>query len=216
MAFFTRFLEWIKSLFWKEEMELTLVGLQNSGKTTFVNVIAVRVRCVCVQGGGRGATHLACCIVTDVDVTGILAIALPLHRWVFFAGQRSRVAIGNASHTQCDGVCNCESACLSLGRFGFLCFRRCRCVREVHGRMGWSAVRRVARVRVWSHHVFLSFSPPISHCVPSQARPNVEPRVCVGVGDSRNNQTSWHRHFGPSQCWKPSRLVGGGRSYAHR
>lgn len=34
-----RFLDWIKSLFWKEELELTLVGLQNSGKTTFVNVI---------------------------------------------------------------------------------------------------------------------------------------------------------------------------------
>jgi ADP-ribosylation factor-like protein 8 len=38
--FVQRFLEWIKSLFWKEEMELTLVGLQYSGKTTFVNVIA--------------------------------------------------------------------------------------------------------------------------------------------------------------------------------
>jgi len=36
----TRFLDWIKSLFWKEEMELTLVGLQYSGKTTFVGVIA--------------------------------------------------------------------------------------------------------------------------------------------------------------------------------
>ena len=36
-----RFIDWIKSLFWKEEMELTLVGLQYSGKTTFVNVIAV-------------------------------------------------------------------------------------------------------------------------------------------------------------------------------
>ena len=34
-----RFLDWVKSLFWKEELELTLVGLQNSGKTTFVNVI---------------------------------------------------------------------------------------------------------------------------------------------------------------------------------
>merc|ERR1711997_442062 len=33
-------LEWFKSLFWKEEMELTLVGLQHAGKTTFVNVIA--------------------------------------------------------------------------------------------------------------------------------------------------------------------------------
>ncbi|XP_063685820.1 ADP-ribosylation factor-like protein 8B isoform X2 [Bolinopsis microptera] len=35
-----RFLDWIRSLFWKEEMELTLVGMQNSGKTTFVNVLA--------------------------------------------------------------------------------------------------------------------------------------------------------------------------------
>ena len=40
-ALVQRLLDWIKSLFWKEEMELTLVGLQFSGKTTFVNVIAV-------------------------------------------------------------------------------------------------------------------------------------------------------------------------------
>ncbi|KAI9024066.1 ADP-ribosylation factor-like protein 8B [Hyaloraphidium curvatum] len=33
------FLDWLRSLFFKEEMELTLVGLQNSGKTTLVNVI---------------------------------------------------------------------------------------------------------------------------------------------------------------------------------
>uniref|UniRef100_UPI00358FA2ED ADP-ribosylation factor-like protein 8A n=1 Tax=Myxine glutinosa TaxID=7769 RepID=UPI00358FA2ED len=39
-AFFNRLMDWIRSLFWKEEMELTLVGLQSSGKTTFVNVIA--------------------------------------------------------------------------------------------------------------------------------------------------------------------------------
>lgn len=45
----TRFLDWIKSLFWKEEMELTLVGLQYSGKTTFVNVIAVREVCFSVH-----------------------------------------------------------------------------------------------------------------------------------------------------------------------
>ncbi|KAI8803684.1 P-loop containing nucleoside triphosphate hydrolase protein [Cladochytrium replicatum] len=32
--------DWLLSLFWKQEMELTLVGLQNSGKTTLVNVIA--------------------------------------------------------------------------------------------------------------------------------------------------------------------------------
>lgn len=41
IAMINRILDWIKSLFWKEEMELTLVGLQFSGKTTFVNVIAV-------------------------------------------------------------------------------------------------------------------------------------------------------------------------------
>ena len=40
-ALVNRILDWFKSLFWKEEMELTLVGLQYSGKTTFVNVIAV-------------------------------------------------------------------------------------------------------------------------------------------------------------------------------
>uniref|UniRef100_A0A8C0IP64 ADP-ribosylation factor-like protein 8B n=1 Tax=Chelonoidis abingdonii TaxID=106734 RepID=A0A8C0IP64_CHEAB len=30
---------WLRSLFWKEEMELTLVGLQNSGKTTLLTVL---------------------------------------------------------------------------------------------------------------------------------------------------------------------------------
>eukprot|EP01107_Rhizomastix_libera_P017105 TRINITY_DN769_c1_g1_i1.p2 TRINITY_DN769_c1_g1~~TRINITY_DN769_c1_g1_i1.p2 ORF type:complete len:191 (-),score=34.46 TRINITY_DN769_c1_g1_i1:673-1221(-) len=33
-------IDWIRSLFWQQEMELTLVGLQNSGKTTLVNVIS--------------------------------------------------------------------------------------------------------------------------------------------------------------------------------
>lgn len=41
MSIINKILDWFKSLFWKEEMELTLVGLQYSGKTTFVNVIAV-------------------------------------------------------------------------------------------------------------------------------------------------------------------------------
>ncbi|ESO04652.1 hypothetical protein HELRODRAFT_156955 [Helobdella robusta] len=40
LALLHRFLDWVKSLFWKEEMELTLIGLQYSGKTTFVNVIS--------------------------------------------------------------------------------------------------------------------------------------------------------------------------------
>lgn len=44
LSFFRSIIDWIKGLFWKEEMELTLVGLQNSGKTTFVNVIAVSVQ----------------------------------------------------------------------------------------------------------------------------------------------------------------------------
>eukprot|EP01126_Amoeba_proteus_P024347 TRINITY_DN2453_c0_g1_i2.p1 TRINITY_DN2453_c0_g1~~TRINITY_DN2453_c0_g1_i2.p1 ORF type:complete len:102 (+),score=10.98 TRINITY_DN2453_c0_g1_i2:90-395(+) len=34
------FLEWLQSLFWSQEMELTLIGLQYSGKSTLVNVIA--------------------------------------------------------------------------------------------------------------------------------------------------------------------------------
>lgn len=41
LALINRLLDWFRALFWKEEMELTLVGLQYSGKTTFVNVIAV-------------------------------------------------------------------------------------------------------------------------------------------------------------------------------
>lgn len=44
LALISRLLDWFRSLFWKEEMELTLVGLQYSGKTTFVNVIAVSSR----------------------------------------------------------------------------------------------------------------------------------------------------------------------------
>jgi hypothetical protein len=52
IALFNKLLDWFKALFWKEEMELTLVGLQYSGKTTFVNVIAVR-GCG-VPGRGRG------------------------------------------------------------------------------------------------------------------------------------------------------------------
>lgn len=39
-AILSQLLHWLRSLFFKEEMELTLVGLQNSGKTTLVNVIA--------------------------------------------------------------------------------------------------------------------------------------------------------------------------------
>eukprot|EP01100_Stratorugosa_tubuloviscum_P000982 TRINITY_DN121_c0_g3_i6.p1 TRINITY_DN121_c0_g3~~TRINITY_DN121_c0_g3_i6.p1 ORF type:complete len:188 (-),score=87.44 TRINITY_DN121_c0_g3_i6:57-620(-) len=37
---FDDFVNWIRSLFWKQEMELTIVGLHGSGKTTLVNVIS--------------------------------------------------------------------------------------------------------------------------------------------------------------------------------
>lgn len=40
LAYFHRILNWFIRLFWNEEMEITLVGLQMSGKTTFVNVIS--------------------------------------------------------------------------------------------------------------------------------------------------------------------------------
>ncbi|XP_063998436.1 ADP-ribosylation factor-like protein 8B isoform X2 [Pogoniulus pusillus] len=39
LALVARLLEWLRSLFWKEEMELTLVGLQYSGKTTLLTVL---------------------------------------------------------------------------------------------------------------------------------------------------------------------------------
>ena len=41
------FVDWLKGLFYNEEMEVTLVGLQNSGKTTLVNVLAVLVALTC-------------------------------------------------------------------------------------------------------------------------------------------------------------------------
>lgn len=61
LALINRLLDWFRSLFWKEEMELTLVGLQYSGKTTFVNVIAVRktgLRSVCIVRVSRPGERL--------------------------------------------------------------------------------------------------------------------------------------------------------------
>merc|ERR1739841_142680 len=40
MGLFTAFLDWLRSLFFKQEMELSLIGLQNAGKTSLVNVVA--------------------------------------------------------------------------------------------------------------------------------------------------------------------------------
>lgn len=40
MGVWETFLNWLRSLFFKQEMELSLIGLQNAGKTSLVNVIA--------------------------------------------------------------------------------------------------------------------------------------------------------------------------------
>ena len=39
-SLFDRILDWIRSLFFNKELELTILGLQNAGKSTFVNVLA--------------------------------------------------------------------------------------------------------------------------------------------------------------------------------
>jgi ADP-ribosylation factor-like protein 8 len=38
-SWWSRFLDWLRSLFFKREMELSLIGLQNAGKTSLVNVL---------------------------------------------------------------------------------------------------------------------------------------------------------------------------------
>ncbi|KAJ4767405.1 ADP-ribosylation factor family protein [Rhynchospora pubera] len=40
MNLWEAFLNWLRSLFFKQEMEISLIGLQNAGKTSLVNVIA--------------------------------------------------------------------------------------------------------------------------------------------------------------------------------
>jgi len=39
-AWFERLLNWLRSLFWSQKLEVTLIGLQAAGKTTFVNVLS--------------------------------------------------------------------------------------------------------------------------------------------------------------------------------
>lgn len=40
IGFFGKFIEWIKSLFFNKELELAILGIQNAGKSTLVNVMA--------------------------------------------------------------------------------------------------------------------------------------------------------------------------------
>jgi ADP-ribosylation factor-like protein 8 len=40
MAFFSRFLDWISEFFWSKELDFSIIGLQNAGKTTLVGALA--------------------------------------------------------------------------------------------------------------------------------------------------------------------------------
>jgi small GTP-binding protein len=40
MGLWERLVNWLKSMLWAKELELTVLGLQNAGKSTFVNVLA--------------------------------------------------------------------------------------------------------------------------------------------------------------------------------
>lgn len=41
-ALMRRLLDWLLGFFWRTEMDVAICGLQNSGKTTLVRVLAVR------------------------------------------------------------------------------------------------------------------------------------------------------------------------------
>ena len=40
MSFFKKLVDWVRALFWNKEIEISIVGLQNAGKTTLVNTLA--------------------------------------------------------------------------------------------------------------------------------------------------------------------------------
>ena len=77
LALFGKLLDWFKSLFWKEEMELTLVGLQYSGKTTFVNVIAVSVSCISTVVGFKiNQNYSFTYIITYIKIYFLVLMAI--------------------------------------------------------------------------------------------------------------------------------------------
>jgi ADP-ribosylation factor-like protein 8 len=41
-GFFTWLWDWLLLMFWAREMEVTIIGLQNAGKTSLLRVLAVR------------------------------------------------------------------------------------------------------------------------------------------------------------------------------
>lgn len=71
LALISRLLDWFRSLFWKEEMELTLVGLQYSGKTTFVNVIAVSALPITLPGRRSPRVRPGFCSKARLVVAGL-------------------------------------------------------------------------------------------------------------------------------------------------
>ncbi|KAK1055615.1 hypothetical protein LTR33_014089, partial [Friedmanniomyces endolithicus] len=40
MGLFKRIYDWLLSLFWNTEMDITMIGLQNAGKTSLLRVLA--------------------------------------------------------------------------------------------------------------------------------------------------------------------------------
>ena len=37
---FKKLLDWVRNMFWNKELEMSIVGLQNAGKSTLVNTFA--------------------------------------------------------------------------------------------------------------------------------------------------------------------------------
>lgn len=37
---FSKVVDWVKKMFWNKELEVSIVGLQNAGKSTLINVIS--------------------------------------------------------------------------------------------------------------------------------------------------------------------------------
>ena len=84
LALFQRILDWFRSLFWKEEMELTLVGLQYSGKTTFVNVIAVSIIIITIIITFYLLYFVLKCLNNDFEINSLTCLTLTLTSYLIF------------------------------------------------------------------------------------------------------------------------------------
>lgn len=40
VSLINKLLDWVRALFWSKELELSVVGLQNAGKTTLLNTLS--------------------------------------------------------------------------------------------------------------------------------------------------------------------------------